>query len=67
MIHMITLKFFSTPKKCYFFANLTKNIGIILIHSYQTAIVLLVVVIFFFDNLREERSVPLSKQSGITF
>ena len=33
-----------------------------MVHSHQTAIVL-VVVIFLFDNLREKRSEPLSKES----
>ena len=38
---------------------MTKKIGIILIHSHQTAIVVFAVVIFFqFDNVREKRSVP---------
>ena len=46
------------------FANLTKNIGIILIHSQQMGIVVLAVVILF-DKLRKKRSVPLTKQSGI--
>ena len=45
--------------KNIYFANLTK-IGIILIHSHQTAI-----VIFLFANLKEKRSVPLTKQSAI--
>ena len=39
--------------------------GIILIHLYQMAIVVLAVVICLFDSLRESRSVPLMKQSGI--
>ena len=39
---------------------LTKKIGIILIHSYQMAIVVLAVAIFSFDSLREKRSVPLT-------
>ena len=40
------LKFYCTPKNI-FFANMTKNIGILLIHSHQTAIVVLAVVIFY--------------------
>ena len=51
-----------------FFANLTpqkKKIGVTLIYSHWTAIVVLAVVIFLFDNQREKRSVPLTKQSGI--
>ena len=36
-----------------------------MIQSHQTAIVVLPVVILLFDNLREESSVPLTKQSGI--
>ena len=55
------LKFWSTPKKIIF-AYLTKKIGIILIHSYQMASVVLAVVIFLCDNLREKRSVPLTSQ-----
>ena len=36
--------------------------SIILIHSQRITIVVLAVVIFFlFDNLREKRSVPLTK------
>ena len=38
--------------------NLTKRIGIILIYSHQTAIVMVAVVILKFDNLREKRSEP---------
>ena len=48
----------------YTFANLTKQLGIILVHSHWMAIVL-AVVMFLFDNLREKRSVLLSEQSGI--
>ena len=40
--------------------DLTK-IGTILIHSYGMAIVLF----FLFDNLRERRSVPLTRKPGI--
>ena len=46
------LKVCSTPKNL-FFADVTKQIGIILIHSYRAVIVVLVVAIFLFDNLRE--------------
>ena len=35
-----------------------------MIHSYQTAIVVWAVVIFSFDNLREKKSVPLTKEAG---
>ena len=50
-----------------FFADLTKNkfVFFFIIHSYQVAIVVLVIVTFQFDNLREKRSVPLTKESGI--
>ena len=41
--------------------QLTKKIGMILTHLCQTAIVVLAVVIFLFDNIREKRSVPLTK------
>ena len=48
----------------FFFASLTKKIGVNLIRSHQMAIVVLAVVIFFlFDNLRETRSVPLTESS----
>ena len=43
------------------FVDLTKKIGVILIHSHWTAIVVLDVVILVFDNLREKRSMPLTK------
>ena len=46
-------------------ANLTK-IGIIFIHSQQTAAVVLAIVIFVFDKVRAKRSVLLTKQSGIS-
>ena len=52
-------------KTYVFYCPSEKKIGIILIHSHQMAIVVLAVVIFWFDNLREKRSVPLTKQSGI--
>ena len=38
---------------------MTEKVGIILIHSHQTAIVVLALIICLFDNLREKRSVPL--------
>ena len=44
------LKFCKTPKNICF-ADPTKKMGIILIHSHETAIVVLAVVIFLFDNL----------------
>lgn len=50
------------PQNIYF-ANLTK-IGILLIHSHPTIIVVWAVVIVKFDTLREQRSVPLPKWSG---
>ena len=43
-------------KKCIFCQS--NKIGIILIHSQQTTIVLLAVVMFLYDNLREQRPVP---------
>ena len=42
------LKFCGTPKNITF-VNLTNKIGLILIRSYQAAIVVLAVVIFFFN------------------
>ena len=36
-----------------------------LTHSHHTAIIVCATVIFLFDNLREKRLVPLTKQSGI--
>ena len=51
--------------KNMFLAHLSK-IGIILIHSHWMPIGVLAVVIFYFDNLREKMSVPLTKKSGIT-
>ena len=60
MAHMNELlKFHGTPKNV-FFADLTQKIGMILIHLYQTAMVVFVVT-FLFDNLREKRPVPLTK------
>ena len=47
--------------KKYVFANPTKIIGIILIHSHHMAIIVLAVIIFLLDNLREKRSVPITK------
>ena len=35
--------------------------GVILIHSHLLAIVVLAVVIFVFGNLREKKSLPLTK------
>ena len=56
-------KILQHTKKCIIlFADLTKTIGISLIHSHRTAIVVLAVVISLFDNLREKRSVPLTGQ-----
>ena len=43
------------------FADLTRNTGVILIHSHQMAVVVLADVVLLFDNLRERRSVPLTK------
>ena len=62
--HKLITKILRHTKIDIFFADLTKKIGIIFIHSQQTAIVLTAVV-FLFDSLREKRSVPLTKQSGI--
>ena len=62
---LITKILWHTKKHIIFFANLTKKIDSILVHSHWMAIVVLAVVIFLFDNLREKRSVPLTKQSGI--
>ena len=41
-----------------FFVELTKRIGILLIHSHWMVMVVLAVVIFWLDNLREKKSVP---------
>ena len=60
------LKFCGTPKNT-FFSDLTKKISIILIHSHQSVIMLAVVIFFLFDNLREKRSVALTKYSGIAW
>ena len=48
-------------QKIYFLPIGQIKIGIISIHSYQMAIVVLAVVIFLFDNLREKSSVLLTK------
>ena len=54
-------------QKIYFCLR-QKRISIILIYAHQMAIVMLALVIFFlFDNLREKRSVPLTKQSGTAY
>ena len=42
-----------------------KKTGVILIHSHQKPVVVLAVVTFLFNNLRDKRSVPLTKESGI--
>lgn len=42
-----------------------KKTGIMLIHSHYITIVLAVAICFLFDNMKEKRSVPLSKLSGI--
>ena len=55
------LKFCSTPK-IYIFLLIWPKLGINLIHSQWTAIVL--AVIFLFDNLREKRFMSLIKLSG---
>ena len=49
------------PDPAFWGADLTKkNVGIILIHSHWSAVVVLVIVLFLFENLREKRSVPLT-------
>ena len=62
MAHILTNYYTSEAYPKIFFADLTKKVGIILIHSCQTAIVVLAVVIFLFGSLREKRSVPLTKE-----
>ena len=59
-------KFCITPKNIYFF-HLTQKIGTILIHSHRTAIVVLAILFFVFDNVREQRSVPLAKLADIAY
>ena len=44
---------------------MTTKIGIILIYSCWTAIVVLAFVAFSFDNLREKGSVPLTNSQGL--
>ena len=56
--HTLIIKILRHTKK-YVFVDPTEKIGIILIHSHQT--VMLAVVIFLYDNLREKRSIPLTK------
>ena len=46
--------------KCIF-VHLTKTISRVLTHSHRAVAVVLAVVIFLFDNLREKRSMPLTK------
>ena len=48
--HKLITKILCTPKNIFFPYD---KIGIILIHSHWTAIVVLAVFIFLFDNLRE--------------
>ena len=45
---LITKILWHTGKRILFLADGTKNLGIIWIHSYQTAIVVLNTVFFFF-------------------
>ena len=63
LAHVNRLLQFCGTTKIYiiFFADLTKKIGLILIHAHWTAVVGLAVVIFLFDNLREKRSVFRTK------
>ena len=49
----------------YIFCQSDKIISIILTHLHLMAVVVLAVVIFLFENLREKRSVALTKSSGI--
>ena len=52
--------------KKYIFCRSDQKISIILIHWHQVSIVVLAVFIFLSDSLRERRSVPQTKLSGIT-
>ena len=56
--HTYTTKIPQQSKK-YKFCQSAKKIGVVLTHSHQTAIVVLVVIFLKFDNLRKKRSVPL--------
>ena len=57
------LKFWGTRKNV-FFANLT-NKGIIFIHLHLQTLLCWLLSFVLFDNVKEKRSVPLTKQAGI--
>ena len=48
-------------QKIYVLPIWQKKVDIILIPSHHMAIVVLAIVIFLFDNVRDQRSVPLTK------
>ena len=63
------LKFCSTHTNKYIFSDLTKNrysFDSFTLDSYSCVGCCHWFFFFFFDNLRENRSVPLTKQSGIS-
>ena len=62
---LITKILWHTKKYIYIFCQSDKKVRVILIHSHQTAIVVLMTVPFLFDNLRKKRSESLTKQSGV--
>ena len=45
--HKLITKILRLTKKIYYFADLTKNLGVISIHPHCTAIVVLAVIMFF--------------------
>lgn len=60
--HTLFTKTCSTPRKyIYICQSHTKKIGVTLLHSHQTATIVLAIMILLLDNRREERWVPLTK------
>ena len=62
--HKLITKILQHTRKYTFCRSDKKKKGIILIHSRPVAIVVWAVVIFLFGNLKEKRSLPLTKWSG---
>ena len=65
MAHINYWNFAAHQKLYYIFADLTKKIGIILIHSHRMLFLCWPLSFFLFNNLRGKRSVPLTRYSGI--
>ena len=61
--HKLITKTLQRTEKCIF-GPPDKKLGMFLIHSPRTTVVVLAVVIFLFDGVRKERSVPLMTWSG---